>query len=882
MNINEIIYGDNNQEYLIEKIDKDSITVKYIREISILYNANSNQKKEIKIEILNFYFNQIGINIFFKKDDCKKNAYELLQDKDYKEYKDNIYNRLKKEELKKEKELKSIKDNAPEIQMTKEQKNLKLLNYENKEFSQSEEEKFYNKAKEPYFARMDLDTEYHEENYYERYYISKKTIKKKIQRGIFENGIYITPEELKRQGRENLIQNVEESEGINKTYEDGIKVIHWSRPIASLYYDKENNILQINDYKYEVMLKRNFLFNPLRYVNTYIENNPLYKEGSVDQFLLENLIEKRNSDNLTDIIYSIQSNQNKIIRADKNENFIVQGCAGSGKTMILLHRLSYLKFNKKLPEYHKIKIITPNKIFSNYINDLSHDLDISEIAQITISNYYNILNNLYIKRYNRIKYNENELKEVKEIKEKINKLIDNKNNKYKRIFEKNKMVDESELSSQTIIKLYSKDIFNFIKYEYDKKIKEAMKIIKQLGICSEGNVSNNYQYIERSIYRLIVDIEKIEKNKIKLKDNLKNKKEKLEILQKKLKGKKYEDFKTNEEKCEKLKEELKTKNNKYTKLIEKNKTLFNKIKKLITSDKEEYLLKNDIIILEGKIENIEKEISNVQIYYKSIKDEITSIEVEINEIQEIINERERKEDAIKNKIKELVNNIYFTIDFYEYIIEKLKDKNILPIENGKFVRCQLLMYLYINYLHFGELINNDNLLCFDEAQDYNILEYKILRDINKNVIFNLYGDVNQSLYAKGIFDWKELIEELKLKKYYLNENYRNTLQITKFCNKQFGFHFVSIGLNGRNVEYIKPKDIKDIIYRKINEKRKIAIIYKAKNDFYNIENEYVTYSTVSMVKGIEYDTVIVEDKNMSKNEKYVSYTRALNELYIIQ
>ena len=80
MNVNDIIYGNNNEEYFIEEIDEDYIIVKYTREIFIAFNNNNNKKKETKIETLTFYFNQIGINIFFKKNDCKKNANELLED----------------------------------------------------------------------------------------------------------------------------------------------------------------------------------------------------------------------------------------------------------------------------------------------------------------------------------------------------------------------------------------------------------------------------------------------------------------------------------------------------------------------------------------------------------------------------------------------------------------------------------------------------------------------------------------------------------------------------------------------------------------------------------------------------------------------------------
>ena len=67
---------------------------------------------------------------------------------------------------------------------------------------------------------------------------------------------------------------------------NGIKVVNWASPIANLYYEKENNTFRFNEYKYEVMLRRSIMFNPIRYINNYIENNTLYKEGVVDEFLL--------------------------------------------------------------------------------------------------------------------------------------------------------------------------------------------------------------------------------------------------------------------------------------------------------------------------------------------------------------------------------------------------------------------------------------------------------------------------------------------------------------------------------------------------------------------------------------------------------------------
>ena len=65
-----------------------------------------------------------------------------------------------------------------------------------------------------------------------------------------------------------------------------------------------------------------------------------------DKFLAHMLEVKRGDKRLTDIIPTIQANQNAIITRPADESCVVAGCAGCGKTMILLQRLEYLGFNK--------------------------------------------------------------------------------------------------------------------------------------------------------------------------------------------------------------------------------------------------------------------------------------------------------------------------------------------------------------------------------------------------------------------------------------------------------------------------------------------------------------------------------------------------------
>ena len=276
----------------------------------------------------------------------------------------------------------------PGIPITDKDREIKLLEYIDLDLAKKEEEDYYKKEDASYFARMDTDIEYNGKKYYRKAYISKDIIKEKVERGIVDaSGNYITPYELRNMGKNGLITVEEVERGIFKEYDDGTTLIHWTSPLANLYYNNENNSIKINDYIYNTMLKRTFSFNPFKFYNSYIAENKFYKDGTVDEFLIKVLLDKKESSRLTDIIYTIQEKQNKIIRADATKSFIVQGCAGSGKTMILLHRLSYLKFNNKLPNYDKIKIIAPSPLFADFIKDLVKDLKIEEIEQMTISNY---------------------------------------------------------------------------------------------------------------------------------------------------------------------------------------------------------------------------------------------------------------------------------------------------------------------------------------------------------------------------------------------------------------------------------------------------------------------------------------------------------------
>ena len=87
---------------------------------------------------------------------------------------------------------------------------------------------------------------------------------------------------------------------------------------------------------------------------------------------------------LKDIVSTIQSEQNEIIRAPLSVPLVVQGVAGSGKTTIALHRIAYLIYTyQKDFSAHDFLIIAPNDLFLDYISAVLPELGVDQVRQST-------------------------------------------------------------------------------------------------------------------------------------------------------------------------------------------------------------------------------------------------------------------------------------------------------------------------------------------------------------------------------------------------------------------------------------------------------------------------------------------------------------------
>ncbi|MDD4624387.1 MAG: hypothetical protein PHX40_03350 [Bacilli bacterium] len=195
-------------------------------------------------------------------------------------------------------------------------------------------------------------------------------------------------------GRMNLTSNKEKidmyigEKGITDLQSKQI-VYDWRAPVAGLFYQNQE-AYKYNGYNYQLNLKRRMFIEDSKLLNCYNVYSKSNKDSKiVDEFLQTVLANKKDNANFVDIIKTIQSKQNDIIREDIKDNVIVQGVAGSGKTVIILHRLSYILYNNPNINPRSFMFIAPTNIFKDKLNELNKKLQIDEIPINTIYDYYN-------------------------------------------------------------------------------------------------------------------------------------------------------------------------------------------------------------------------------------------------------------------------------------------------------------------------------------------------------------------------------------------------------------------------------------------------------------------------------------------------------------
>lgn len=277
--------------------------------------------------------------------------------------------------------------------------------------------------------------------------------------------------------------------------------------------------------------------------------------------------------------------------------------------------------------------------------------------------------------------------------------------------------------------------------------------------------------------------------------------------------------------------------------------------------------------------------------------------------------------SINKKILESMNieknykKIYYNFYKSKFCKIKLSDNEIRKFVNKNKINYEdAIIFSYIKGLLEGFNYNNMiKEIVVDEAQDYTLLQYKILSKIFKKSSFSILGDVNQTINPYYKYESLEQIKEVldKTKYLELTKTYRSSKEIIEYTNKILNLKFVSAIRkdNNKPVLFRKETNLKKQLLNDINylkkEYKSVAIITKddeEANEIYNLLKDDINIGKITineeifrkdlivvpsyMAKGLEFDSVIVYNKinNIYKeNEKYLYYvacSRAQHELII--
>ena len=233
------------------------------------------------------------------------------------------------------------------------------------------------------------------------------------------------------------------------------------------------------------------------------------------------------------------------------------------------------------------------------------------------------------------------------------------------------------------------------------------------------------------------------------------------------------------------------------------------------------------------------------------------------------------------------------------IYDKLKEKGFeVEIRKSEFDVYDLaaLAYLY-KRMKETEVISEAHHVVIDEAQDFGMMAYSVLKFCIRDCTYTIMGDVSQNIhFGYGLHDWEEL-KTLFLKDGMdsfgvLKKSYRNTVEISEFATNilhhgTFSMYPVEpIIRHGNPVALLKVQDGKDLIGKAADICRKwqekgldtIAVVLRDRQSAKAVSEELGQYVEVmdsdlekavfgsgimvlpvDYTKGLEFDAVLILD-----------------------
>lgn len=158
-------------------------------------------------------------------------------------------------------------------------------------------------------------------------------------------------------------------------------IYDWRAPVSSMFYDFELGDAWYNTpggtVKGKIQLRRQYRIRRGK-MEFMIEN-----DVNIQDDVLQLELSRSSDEKMKNIVATIQRDQNAIIRNETSAIMIIQGVAGSGKTSIAIHRIAFLlyRFRDEISSSN-ILIISPNRVFSDYISNVLPELGETQIPEL--------------------------------------------------------------------------------------------------------------------------------------------------------------------------------------------------------------------------------------------------------------------------------------------------------------------------------------------------------------------------------------------------------------------------------------------------------------------------------------------------------------------
>ncbi|KGN03297.1 ATP-dependent DNA helicase [Clostridium novyi A str. 4570] len=314
-------------------------------------------------------------------------------------------------------------------------------------------------------------------------------------------------------------------------------------------------------------------------------------------------------------------------------------------------------------------------------------------------------------------------------------------------------------------------------------------------------------------------------------------------------------------------------------------------------------------ILFSKIKDVrDAKVRDIETWYKK---SLESIEGDDKSIEEGDLDYKRK-----LKIREVIKSVIIAKKSLGWLDNESPSELYNELNGDKELTVDdLAPILYLKIKLEGLKLDDDiKHVVIDEAQDYSLIQFKVIKELTNCNGYTIVGDRNQRLIPvidevpmtklNEIFD---NVEEFKL-----NKSYRSTEEIMKYANKYLSEDkIVPIVRQGKEVvekDFTSNDELVEevdktlhalrkegfesiaVICKDIEKAREVHSILKQKVNLKVLDSEDMIFNKGEIIipsyfaKGLEFDAVIVinhDDTTLEEDKMmYVMATRALHELYV--